>query len=58
MKKFYSAPSVCSFRLAAQSMICSSPTTTLHSRDGVRGEEADSRSYGSTQLWDDTATEE
>lgn len=58
MKKRYIAPALDCFSLAIPGVICASPTTTLHSRDAVRSEEADSKEYFGGMLWDDTVGEE
>lgn len=52
MKKKYIAPTVDCLCFAIPGVICASPTTTLHSRDAVRGEEADSKAFSGGIIWD------
>ena len=54
MKKKYIAPALDCLHLTMPGVICASTTVTLHSRDAVRGEEADSKGYNGSLLWDDT----
>lgn len=54
MKKTYIPPALDCLRLAMPHVICASPTTNLHERNAVRGEEADSKGYNGSLLWDDT----
>ena len=55
MKKTYITPVFSTVRISVSSMVCASPTITLGRRDGVAGEEADSRSFSGSLLWDDAA---
>lgn len=52
MKNTYIPPALDCLRLPMPSVICASQT--LQSRDAVRGEEADSKGYNGSLLWDDT----
>lgn len=52
MKKTYTAPAIDCLHLSMPGVICAS--ITLQSRDAVRGEEADSKGYTGSLLWDDT----
>ena len=53
MKKYYITPVLYCVGLKFISMVCASDTVRLRRREGVTGEEADSRAFGGTLLWDD-----
>ena len=57
MKKQYVAPLVDTLCVDTLSVVCASPVVTLHGRDGVRGDEAESKGYSGNALWDDSADE-
>ena len=54
MKKNYITPTVCCVNLCISSLVCASEIITLHRREGVTGEEADSKAFAGTVLWDDS----
>lgn len=53
MEKEYIAPNLCRVPLCLNKIICSSGNPRLEEKEGVRGDEAESRPFSKIPFWDD-----